>query len=239
VATRSGDRTPGTVVAGIDGCKGGWLVVTVPAEGSGPVVIGCVPDLGGVIAGLESGRLAAAAIDIPIGLPEAGPRWCDTEARKRIGARRSSVFPAPARAVLGATSYADALFRSRAASGQGLSRQTFALLPKIAAVDAVITPQRQRRLFEVHPEVSFRVLAGGAMAYWKRTPHGRAERLAALRGPFPDIDARSLLRPVGAAPDDVLDAFAAAWSARRWTAGRHERLGGDLDQRGLRMEMIA
>jgi Protein of unknown function (DUF429) len=39
--------------------------------------------------------------------------------------------------------------------------------------------------------------------------------------------------------DDVLDAYAAAWSAGRWLSGDYLRLGGGTDQRGLRMEIIA
>ena len=45
--------------------------------------------------------------------------------------------------------------------------------------------------------------------------------------------------PAGAKPDDVIDAFVGAWTARRYLAGAHVRLGGELDETGLRMEMIA
>ena len=235
----SSARMPGTLVAGIDGCKGGWVVVTVPVVDNDEATVRCVPDLDTVIVGLDYGRLAAAAIDIPIGLPTDGPRPCDLEARRCIGPRRNSVFPAPMRAVLGATTYQEALVRSRKACGKGLTKQTFAILPKIAAVDAVMTPERQRHLVEVHPEVCFRVLAGAPMKYHKATPEGRAERRAALRGPYPGIRALSSARPAGATLDDILDAFVAAWTARRWVTGNHIRLGGDLDERGLRMEMIA
>src|SRR5271166_1460230 len=147
-----------------------------------------VPDLRGVISGVESGELAAVGIDIPIGLPDSGSRRCDLEARKMIGSRRSSVFPAPARAVLGAASYEEALARSRAVTGRGLSRQTFGILPKIAEVDRLMTPERQSHLVEVHPEVGFSVLSGHPMSRHKATPEGHAERLAALRRLFPDVD---------------------------------------------------
>jgi hypothetical protein len=39
--------------------------------------------------------------------------------------------------------------------------------------------------------------------------------------------------------DDILDAFAAAWSARLWRERSHVQLGGDNDSRDLRMENIA
>ena len=156
-----------------------------------------------------------------------------------IGSRRSSVFPAPARAVLGAASYEEALARSRAVTGRGLSRQTFGILPKIAEVDRLMTPERQSHLFEVHPEVCFSVLSGHPMSRHKATPEGHAERLAALRHLFPDVDRALARRPGYVQPDDILDAYVAAWTARRFLDRTHLRLGGDRDRRGLQMEIIA
>lgn len=225
-------------VAGIDGCRGGWVVVTVAADSKDGSFIEQVPDLTDIVARVDSGQLRAMAIDIPIGLPEIGPRRCDLEARKMIGSRRSSVFPTPVRAVLGATSYEEALARSRSAGGKGLSRQAFAILPKIAEVDRLITPKRQRQVVEVHPEVCFTVLAGTAMSHHKATPEGRAERLSALRGVFSDVDAHAARRLPGTQPDDILDAYVAAWTASRWLTRTHLQLGGDLDAHGLRMEMV-
>jgi len=60
-----------------------------------------------------------------------------------------------------------------------------------------------------------------------------------LRGVFSDIDTRAVLRLPGTQPDDILDAYVAAWTAQRWLARMPLRLGGDLDVRGLHMEMIA
>jgi predicted RNase H-like nuclease len=227
------------LVAGLDGCPGGWVLVETPADGDGRTTVERVSNLDGVIAGLDSGRLVATAIDIPIGLPEAGSRRCDIEARRMIGARKSSVFPAPARGVLGSATYDDAADRSQTIAGKRLSRQAFGILSKIEEVDRVMTPERQRQFVEVHPEVSFTVLAGVPMSHHKSTVEGRAERLAALRGSFPGGDSQAAHRIARVRPDDVLDAFVAAWSARRWLARSHVQLGGDVDQRGLRMEMIA
>lgn len=48
-------------------------------------------------------------IDVPIGLPDRGARECDKAARRRLGpSRGSSVFPAPIRRILAATSYIEA-----------------------------------------------------------------------------------------------------------------------------------
>jgi len=227
------------LVGGLDGCRDGWVSVTAPASGDGESRVEVVHDLIGVIACLDDGLLAAAGIDIPIGLPASGPRPCDIEARKLIVARRSSVFPAPVRAAIGAESYEAASEASKAISGKGLSKQAFAIFPKIREVDDLMTPARQQSFFEVHPEVCFTVLADKPMSFHKSKPEGRAERLEALRTVFPDIDEHANVRLPGTQPDDVLDAFVAAWSARRWVSKSYMQLGGELDERGLRMEMIA
>ena len=230
---------PGALVAGLDGCRHGWVMATVPLRASGPVRLELVDDLGRVVDRLQAGTLAAAAIDIPIGLAAGAARRCDVEARRRLGARRSSVFPAPARCVLGAAGYEEACARSVRASGKKISRQVFNILPKIEQVDALITPQRQTRLFEMCPELSFAVLAGAPMGANKKTAAGRAERSAALATAFADVDALARRPLRGAAPDDVLDALVGAWTASRHAAQAHVQLGGELDVRGLRMEVIA
>ncbi len=233
------------VVGGLDGCRAGWVLATMPARGAvargdGPDVR-VVPCLDEVVAALESGRLAAAAIDIPIGLPADGSRECDLEARRLLGPRRSSVFPAPVRAALGAGTYAEACGVSRAISGKGLSRQLYNILGKIREVDALQSPSLQERLFEACPELSFALMSRGVpMRHNKRTFEGRVERVVALRASgFGDVMPIVDAPPAGAARDDVLDALALAWTARRYVTGSGRRLGGERDESGLRMEVIA
>lgn len=228
----------GAFVAGLDGCRVGWVMVTVPMAAAGAPEVEVVTDLSLVTDRLQRGSLAAAAIDIPIGLPPDQPRAVDREARLRLGPRRSSVFPAPVRPVLVAATYAEACRISRAACGRAVSRQLFAILPKIREVDALQSPALQDRLFEMHPEVSFTELGGAPMQFHKSTTAGRAERLSALRRAFPDLGGVADVRPPGSRPDDVLDALVGAWTAMRYVAGLHTRLGGATDGRGLRMEII-
>ncbi|HEY8527711.1 MAG TPA: DUF429 domain-containing protein [Acidimicrobiales bacterium] len=224
-------------MAGADGCRAGWVVAVLPA-GGGPLELRVVPRLDAVVGDVAAGRLAALAVDMPIGLPDAGPRACDVAARRRLGPRRASVFPAPARAVLGSPTYAEALARSRAASGRGLSRQAFNLVAKIAELDRVMRPDLQDRVVEAHPEMAFARLAGRPCAAPKRTAAGRAERLALLAGA--GLGDLSGTRLAGAAPDDVLDAAALTLTAARVRDGEAERLGdGARDARGLRMEVVA
>ena len=79
---------------GLDGCKGGWVGALLSPGGA--VSWHFLADLR---AGLALGA-DVVAVDIPIGLPDAGPRRCDQLARARLGPRGSSVFPAPVRAAL-------------------------------------------------------------------------------------------------------------------------------------------
>jgi predicted RNase H-like nuclease len=227
------------LVAGVDGCPGGWVVVTVPCEGGGGISVHGVTHVREVLAELESGRIRAAGIDIPIGLPVCRSRPVDSEARRRLGPRRSSVFPAPARAVLAARTYEEACAASRTACDKKVSRQLFNILPKIKEVDDMQSPARQATLFEACPELSFATLAGTPMPHYKGSAPGTAERVRTLRAVFPGVARHAAGRPAGAKVDDVLDAFALAWTARRLVAGDAVRLGGEPDARGLRMEMIA
>jgi predicted RNase H-like nuclease len=217
-------------VGGVDGCRGGWLLATAPATRRAPVRLEVLPTFAPIAAAVRDGDLAAVAVDMPIGLPDAGTRPCDVAARALLGPRRSSVFPAPVRSVLGARDYADALARSRAVDGRGLSVQAYNLLPRIADLDACVDPSLQERIVEAHPELCFAELAGRPLPASKRTAAGRAAR-AALVGTVPPV-------PRGAAVDDVLDAMALLTTAERLLRGRVRRLGGELDGRCLRMEIV-
>lgn len=206
----------GVRVAGVDGCRQGWVVAT----NDGDVFV--VETAADVVA-LDVGVIA---IDMPIGLPEAGQRACDVAARKELGARRASVFATPVRACLAASTYADALARHRATDGRGLSRQAFNLIAKIRELDAFANDER---LHESHPELAFARLLGHVPLHAKRTAAGRAERQAALE--LATVPSRR-----GAAADDVLDALALVHTAQHIAAGTAFRLGdGECDHRGIPM----
>jgi len=182
--------------------------------------------------------LRAVAVDIPIGLPTTEGRCADKEARQCLKgppSRASSVFPAPPFPSLDATYYKEAGELARRSAGKGLTRQAFALFPKIREVrDALkpvdLDPGSCPWAAEVHPEVSFRVMAGNPMSFHKSLQAGVAERLALLERHFPDIvDAAVRTQRTGPPHpglDDVLDAVAAAWTARRLIQGKAVRLGG-------------
>jgi len=225
-------------VAGADGCRGGWLVA-VASSGRRALSAERLPDLEPVFARLAAGQLAALAVDIPIGLSGAGPRRCDAEARRLLGPRRSSVFPAPARAALGASCHAQASALNQQAGGKRLSLQSLSMLGRIGHVEHLVRRHPGQVVAECHPELSFCLMAGAPMAHPKRTAAGRTERLDALRAALDGIDAQASSPLFSAHPDDLLDAFACAWSAARLLAGEATVLGGDLDPTGLPMRIVA
>lgn len=233
----------GVMIAGADGCPTGWIVVLSDDQFSDIHwrVFPSIPELFE-----RHPDLAVLAIDIPIGLPERGPRRCDRAARRLLGRPRgSSVFPAPIRPVLAAESYEEACRIGRATDGRGLTKQCWNIVDKIREVDRVMRerPMPPGVIREVHPEVSFCRLTGAPVKSPKKKSAGRDERLAALAGVFGDRVERAAAdcRRQGAKVDDTIDAFAALWTARRIVEG-HARVLPEKPQRdavGLPMEIVA
>lgn len=221
-------------VAGVDGCRGGWVVALAEPDDGALVDVVVLSTFADVVALLVQ-DVTHVAVDMPIGLPDAGSRACDVAARRLLGLRRSTVFPAPPRPILDERDYPTALARKRAIDGVGLSKQAFNLLPRIAEVDAALTPELQSRIVECHPELAFQRRHGEPLES-KHTAPGRAQRQALVADLVGD---RPLPRLAGTRPDDVLDALALTWTARAICVGREERLGdARRDARGLVMEIV-
>jgi predicted RNase H-like nuclease len=195
------------IARGLDGCADGWVVVTL-VEGR----VGDVEVVAGLHAVPDDG--ATVAVDMPIGLVDAPVRDADAAARRRLPGRGSTLFNSPPRAVVdgylaGAIrDHATASARARAVTGKGLSRQTWALVPRIAELDLAVG--EGRKLLEVHPEVAF-TEATGQVPPRKRSWAGVATRLRALEGLGLVLPGR--FHGDRCAPDDVLDAAICAWVA--------------------------
>lgn len=239
--------TPARWLAGVDGCRAGWLVVLRDLTGREASRVRIVPDFAHVLALPEQPEIIA--VDIPIGLPDrSGPggRRADAEARAQLGLRQSSVFPVPARAAVWANDYraASALALAHSDPPRKVSKQIYNLFPKIREVDALMSAQMQRRVFEAHPEVAFWAMNGetplGEPKKVKSAPHGPGlalrRTLLLAQGFEADLVARSQTTRSGAGDDDLLDACACAWTAARIAAGvaRSFPAAPPLDRRGLR-----
>jgi predicted RNase H-like nuclease len=205
-------------VLGVDGCRTGW--VGVVWDGSTEVLV--APTIGELVA--MAGPVEAVAIDIPIGLPADAPRQAERLARPRLPGRASTVFNAPAAVVLDAPDYQAANAANRAALGLGLSKQTWYLVPKIRDVADWLATSPAAPVVEAHPELCFATMNGSVLVDGKTTPAGEATRRRLLADHGLAVDAS---RRPGVAVDDVLDAAATAWTARRFVDDTADRLPPD------------
>ena len=232
-------------VAGVDGCKGGWVVAIVETTKDGQYFpqLFVKDDFAAVLAATAICKLIC--VDIPIGLSEnSKPRECDVAARKVLGKfRSSSIFPAPIRQCLSTDDYKTACKISSKYANKKLSRQSFNIMDKIRQVDDLMTQELQQRVREIHPEISFWALNNKkTMRHNKRKLSGRNERMKLLTRIF--LNAEEIVaearKPKKVEMDDILDALVAAWTASQIILQKAQTLPEDpqLDSKDLRMEIV-
>jgi predicted RNase H-like nuclease len=226
---------------GVDGCKGGWIIISRDLE-SGAVTTELVPsgcDL--IYRALEDDVIA---LDIPIGLMDSGPRQCDLLARRLLGIPRgSSVFPAPIRPALAASSRKEADGISRSIDGRGVGAQAFGICSRVREIDELMLSSDTARkcIHEVHPEVSFAAWNHGSpIVRSKKSPEGTSLRLTLVQSHFGEDAVNHVLdahRSALVGDDDIYDAFAALWTAERIYRGIARVIPDppDIDSSGLPM----
>ncbi|WP_158604340.1 DUF429 domain-containing protein [Nocardioides mangrovicus] len=202
-------------VLGVDACRAGWIGALLH---DGRVRVLVAADIAALVA---AAGIDVVGVDIPIGLPDAGRRTSDALARSRLRGRGSTVFPTLARAAFEAPTYAEARAASLAATGLSASAQSYALRAKVLDVDGFVRSRPGVTVLEVHPELSFTTMSGLRLPPKKSAAGARARR-AALRAA--DVAPPAYRRGGGYGVDDLLDACAVAWTARRHATGRAESL---------------
>jgi predicted RNase H-like nuclease len=216
-------------LAGVDGCRAGWIAAFVRPAGD-EVRVRIVPRFADVVAAPEAP--AIVAVDMPIGLPDRiGPdgRGPERAIRPLLGARQSSVFSVPPRAAIFAPDFGAACAAALAASEppRKVSKQLFMIAPRIREIDDVLRADAALipRVFEVHPELAFWRLNGErALTEPKKVkgvcyePGLALRRDLLIKGGLPAAIVTAS-PPKGAAADDLLDALACAAIARRIHAG--------------------
>lgn len=233
---------------GVDGCRAGWIAVTL-GEGTPPAVR-VHSSFRELLA--AAGEDAFIAVDMPIGLPDfiaMGGRGPEQAVRPLLGARQSSVFSIPSRAAVKCVDYRSGCATAMATSDppRKISKQAFFLFPKICELDDALDPLLQRRVRESHPEVAFCQLNGGtAMTMPKKikgaiNPAGMAERRALLASRGFDAAFLESDPPRGAAADDLLDACVCAIVAGRIARGEARCFPSTppIDSRGLQIAIWA
>jgi predicted RNase H-like nuclease len=231
------------LISGVDGCRAGWIAVFKDLD-AGDVFW----EIFATFAQLASRTPVpqVIAVDIPIGLPGQGPRACDVEARKKLGRRGCCVFPAPIRPVLATKSYKEACQIRYSVEQRKISCQAWGIVRKVREVDELLrqNPQLALRVREVHPEVSFFYMnRHSSLPDSKKTEAGHAQRLNLLQRNFGTFvnSALQARKQLGCAKDDILDAFAALWTAERIVRGTASRIPNlpRVDSLGLSMEIVA
>ena len=233
---------------GIDGCKAGWFYIGMNEDDVWAT--GVFETISGISKFLLESRLIL--IDIPIGLKGVdsyeSQRCCDKQARAVLRpSRSSSVFPVPSRVALSATTYQQACEFNQAAINRRLSKQTWAIMPKIKEVDGFLRDNSiaQQRIREMHPEVCFWALNNGsAMEHNKKKAEGFHERKKVLSRICKHTDTiiydvLNRFRRKEVAKDDVLDAFVGVVTAKYF----YDSLAAlpatpELDEMNLPMEVV-
>ena len=203
-------------VVGADGTKGGWIAVRLTDGRYEEARF--FPEFDALLRAFSTAT--AITVDIPIGLPVRGRRQADLEAKSVLESLRNSVFFVPPRPALEAPTFEEAVRIARSL-GSSMSLQIYGLRHKIFEVDGLAS---DRRIVEVHPEVSFWALnKSSALKHKKKSWNGLMMRLELLRKAGVELPA--MVDGTGDAPaDDIIDAAAAAWSALRVARGQ----GGSL-----------
>jgi predicted RNase H-like nuclease len=153
-------------------------------------------------------------IDIPIGLPQHGYRECDIEAKRIVGSR---VFLGARWNVWRFHSYQEANSYYWSIQDKGISRQLWSIRGKLQEVNETMTPKRQSRLKETHPELVFWRVAGNIILQSKKSDAGRAQRITLLKqNGFDQVELwLEQRRGTGIGRDDLIDACACAVSSSR------------------------
>lgn len=228
---------------GIDGCKAGWFFIEIGDDGHFQF---------GVLNRFDQiktfeNRTKLILVDVPIGLLDKGrlERKCDTEARQAISPRGSTVFPSPARQALAMDSYATASEQNFRSLGRRLSRQSFAIIPKIREVDDFIQQHDGDLVIrEMHPEVAFWALNfKRPLLTRKKSKEGIEDRLALLSRHYDQArdcfeEARKLFKRSEVANDDIVDAMVGAVTARYPDYLKTLPANPARDECGLPMEMV-
>jgi len=136
--------------------------------------------------------------------------------RAVLGNWSSTVFNAPARAATKTNDNTEARKINIALTGKSLSEQSLHIMPKIRDVDEFLRiedfKQSALEMYESHPEICFKYLAGTILQTKKSKPEGCAERLELLmrydtdvKKIYDEICVEELRKHVK--KDDILDAL--------------------------------
>lgn len=203
-------------IIGIDGCKRGWFSVWQNPDDT--IQSSIFSTLNHLKDFFNDEAHLIIGIDMPVVLSDFIPREADQLARKLLSKKASSVFTAPTPEMLEQPNYERASYVSKRLFGKSMSLQSWYLFPKIKDVQTIIH-DAHINLYEIHPELSFRAMNHEEVILEsKKSKEGFEIRNALLRRHFESFDfesIRNLYPRKDVMDNDILDAMAVLWSARR------------------------
>ena len=236
LSSPKGPPLPYSVVAGVVPCRSGWLVASAKLQGVtiAPEEPRVFPAFTDVLD--EKPAFSVIALDAPIGFLDRarhGGRICDREARSLLGPRRGA-------AVHSAPSWPTLRRRLRRRT-RGVDAVTAGLLPRYVEVAQEMAPYRQRVVYEVHSELSwYQLNKERPVRHRKGSPAGRRERRKLLKSRLPGAERLLEAEIPSVRTEQLLDAAACLWTARRIWARAATRIPTEpvWDSQGLRMEIM-
>jgi len=203
-------------IIGIDGCKRGWFSVWQNPDDT--IQSSIFSTLNHLKDFFNDEAHLIIGIDMPVVLSDFIPREADQLARKLLSKKASSVFTAPTPEMLEQPNYERASYVSKRLFGKSMSLQSWYLFPKIKDVQTIIH-DAHINLYEIHPELSFRAMNHEEVILEsKKSKEGFEIRNNLLRRHFESFDfesIRNLYPRKDVMDNDILDAMAVLWSAKR------------------------
>ena len=170
--------TKATDLIGIDGTSSGWIASIGNSKNKYVTKIKFFKDLDTL---LSLHPESIIVIDMPIELNKKKYlRKCDILAKKYLGKNfQSSIFIPPLKNILECATFQDANKLSKKIAGKGLSKQSWYLKNKIREVRDLA--KVSNKIYEGHPECSFKMLKNKSLKAKKKSVLGIFERLELLR----------------------------------------------------------
>ena len=207
-------------IVGVDGTSSGWVASIGSTQEKCIHTIKSLENLDELLLDHPDGLVV---IDMPIKLNEKNYlRECDILAKRYLGKKfQSSIFIPPLKKVLKCNTYQEANELSKKLAGKGLSKQSWYLKNKISEVQEI--SKLSNKLYEGHPECSFKMLKNEPLKAKKKSVSGIFERLGLLKreGLDPLSVNLKLENNSSIKIDDVLDSMVLFVTALRIVEGNY------------------
>ncbi len=230
-----------SVCIGVDGCKGGWIAAILD---HGKLILKKYTWLQDIISMYP--EFDEFLIDMVIGLQSSTEHIRpDSYARSLIKERTSTIFPAPCRQAVYASSVSEAYQENERVLGKKFTPLTVGILPKMREVDVFLQKHSEFKnvIKESHPEVCFAKLNGKTVLSKKSEMDGIEERIQILTPYIKELSLAKLLyvaKDFRCNVDDVIDAICLAVTANYVYHDKFMLLpeAPMEDETGLLMQMV-